>query len=92
MPWKTGGTNPAYGRSAWRRARAECLRRAGYRCEARLPGCVGTASEADHVFGIDADPQHRSLRAVCSPCHKQITSQQSSRGHREPPATANTEW
>jgi 5-methylcytosine-specific restriction protein A len=84
--------NPAYDKPEWRRARKAQLERDGWRCQIRLPGCLGTAGEVDHVLGIEADPHHRVLRSACAPCHKQVTSAQSSRGHREPPANPNTVW
>jgi hypothetical protein len=76
MPWKDAPKNPAYGTAAWRRASAECLRRAQGRCEARLEDCQGAASQADHIYGLAADPEHRHLRAVCKSCHGKITAQQ----------------
>lgn len=91
MPWKSN-PDPAYGRAAWRRARAAQLARDRHRCTVRGPGCLGDASEVDHIYGLAADRQHRHLRSVCSVCHKAITSTQSSRGHKEPPVERRTEW
>lgn len=92
MPWRKEHRDPAYGSAAWRKARAEQLARDRGRCTVRGPGCLGAATEVDHIYGLAADPQHRHLRSVCSVCHKALTSTQSSRGHREPPAQPRTRW
>jgi len=76
MPWTKSNDNPLYHQAAWKRARLAALRRAQWRCEARLDGCAGTANEVDHIHGIANDPEHRNLRAVCVPCHRQITAKQ----------------
>ena len=34
--------NPAYDKPEWRRARKAQLERDGWRCQIRLPGCLGT--------------------------------------------------
>jgi 5-methylcytosine-specific restriction protein A len=98
VPWETARKDPAYGTAAWKRARAACLRRANWRCELALPGiCAGTATEADHILGLAADPQHTALRAVCSPCHRARTAQQGNasgrrRRRREPRFMPRTQW
>jgi hypothetical protein len=76
MPWTRADDNPLYHTAAWRRARTKTLREARGRCEAHLEGCQGAASQVDHVDGIDADPGHTRLRAVCTSCHRKITAQQ----------------
>jgi hypothetical protein len=76
VPWETARQDPAYGRAEWKRARLACLKAARWRCQLRLDGCAGAASEADHVDGLASDPQHRNLRAVCTPCHRKVTAQQ----------------
>ena len=76
MPWSTARKSPAYNTAAWRAARLACLRRAGWRCERRLPGCQGTASEANHRRGLAADPGHTDLEAICSACHRKVTAAQ----------------
>jgi len=89
MPWTGYPSSPAYGTQAWKRARLACLRRARYRCELRLDGCQGAASQADHVDGLANDPEHKNLRAVCASCHGKRTAQQASearRGRRGDPA------
>ena len=76
MPWETARKDPAYGRAAWKRARLECLRRARWRCQIKLEGCKGAASEADHIDGLENDPHHKRLRAACKPCHMKVTADQ----------------
>jgi hypothetical protein len=76
VSWESARKDPAYGTAAWKRARADCLRRARWRCERGLPGCQGTATEANHRRGLAADPGHTDLEALCSHCHAVITSQQ----------------
>jgi len=76
VTWRKQDKSPAYSQAAWKRARLACLRAAGWKCQARLDGCVGSASEADHVDGLARDPQHRNLRAVCTPCHRKLTARQ----------------
>ena len=95
MGWDTARKDPAYGSAAWKRARAACLRRANWRCELGLEGCQGTATEADHVLGLAADPGHTALRAVCKSCHMKRTAQQAnaaSRRHSEPSFVPRTRW
>jgi 5-methylcytosine-specific restriction endonuclease McrA len=62
--------------SQWRKARLRQLEADGYRCQLRLDGCLGQASQVDHVDQAANDPQHQRLRSVCSPCHRKITAQQ----------------
>jgi hypothetical protein len=99
VTWRKEDRRPEYSSAAWRRARLACLRAAQWKCEARLDGCVGAASQADHITGIANDPQHRNLRAVCTPCHRKLTAQQG-RGYRtssgappaDPPPAGRTQW
>jgi hypothetical protein len=61
-----------------------------------MPGCQGAASQVDHVDGIDADPNHTHLRAVCTSCHRKITAQQGG-GYRlgratDPQPAPRTAW
>src|ERR1700761_232305 len=76
MPWTKADDNPAYHTTAWRRARTAALRAAQWKCQVRLPGCAGAASQVDHIDGLANDPQHKNLRAVCVPCHGKITAGQ----------------
>lgn len=57
-------SDPFYRSAEWRRLRAECLRRDGYRCA--VPGCQEPAVVADHIVsrrsgGVDALGNLRSL-------------------------------
>ena len=76
MPWRGYPSSPEYGKAAWKRARADCLKAAKWRCQLRLDGCRGAASEVDHIYGLASDPNHQHLRAVCKSCHGKITAQQ----------------
>lgn len=60
-------------RALAQKVRAAVLQRDGYQCRLRLPGCLGRATEVDHivpraaggpVFDLD------NLRAVCASCHR----------------------
>ena len=72
----------------YRRKRLACLRAAKWRCEIRLEGCQGAASQADHQDGADQDLQHRHLRAACTSCHRKVTAQQGG-GYRTRAAAAD---
>ena len=99
MPWqndpeKRRRDSRVYG-AAWRRAREVCLRRANWRCEIQIEGvCIGAASQVDHEFGAENDPQHQHLRAACDPCHKHVTARQGQgfRTPRDPDPTPRTAW
>ena len=82
--------------AAWRRARLECLRRARWRCEIRLDGCQGAASQVDHIDQAANDPGHKRLRAACKRCHSKVTAQQGHDGRRgtsnDPSPTPRTQW
>lgn len=80
-----GYKDPAYNTAAYRRARNECLKRARWKCERRIPGtCTGAASQANHRQGIANDPHHRDLEAICDACHKVVTARQSNAGRTAP--------
>lgn len=86
--------NRVYGND-WRKARIACLRRARWRCEIKLDGCQGAASQVDHIDQADNDPQHQRLRATCAACHKTISSQQGNaarRGGSDPAPQPRTTW
>lgn len=58
------------------RARAIVMRRDGRQCRIRTPGlCIGTATECDHV-GDRLDHSPENMRAACTPCHRDRSSQQ----------------
>lgn len=52
----------------WGRLRRRVLREAEGRCEMRVEGCLGVASEVDHIRAGD-DHSRSNLRAVCRRCH-----------------------
>lgn len=57
------------------RNRALVMRRDGHQCQIRDPGCIGTASECDHVGDrLNHDPEN--MRAACRPCHQRRSSGQ----------------
>ena|SRR6266700_5868887 len=82
MPWRGYPSSPAYGTAEYKRAREACLRRARWRCELRLEGCQGAASEADHIDGLANDPHHQRMRAVCTSCHRKRTAEQGNEARR----------
>lgn len=57
----------------WGRLRQGVLSRDGFRCQLRLDGCVGIATEVDHTVAGD-DHSLANLRAVCSRCHSKKSS------------------
>lgn len=64
--------NPIYRTKAWRDARARTLARDRGICRINLPGCIGAATEADHIteLSIGGAPYDLSnLRAACKPCN-----------------------
>jgi 5-methylcytosine-specific restriction enzyme A len=79
----------------WRAKRLAALKRANFRCEIRLPGCQGSASEVDHIDQARNDPNHDRLRAACKSCHAKVTAQQGG-GYRKPvnppPKPPRTSW
>lgn len=61
-----------YTTSAWRSARRRVLERDGWRCQVKLPGCLGRANAADHIierFEGGADFDLENLQATCKPCN-----------------------
>ncbi len=67
----------------WRRMVAYILRRDGYVCQLRLPGCTGVAETADHIipFAVrpDLELEPSNLQAACTWCNQH-------RGSRHVPA------
>jgi len=95
MPWQESDDRPGWHTAAWRRARLAALQRAHWRCELRLDGCTGAATQVDHTLGIAADPTHQHLQATCTPCHRRKTAQQGKgfrRAAADPPPTPRTTW
>ena len=62
--------------------RPKVLARAGYICQANLPGCAGTATVADHyplsrreLVEAGLNPNNPKYgRALCKPCHDRETA------------------
>lgn len=96
MGWETARKDPVYGRAEWRRARDNCLREANWRCQIRLDGCQGAATEADHTDQLGNDPRHKRLRAACTSCHRKVTAQQGNDARRmrrrDPSVQTRTTW
>jgi 5-methylcytosine-specific restriction endonuclease McrA len=66
-----------YTTQKWRKLRVRILERDGWRCRVQLPGCLGRATEVDHITPLDAggDPYDPSnLRAACSRCNRRMGS------------------
>jgi 5-methylcytosine-specific restriction endonuclease McrA len=63
---------PVYDSTAWKLVRKSVLARDGFRCQIRLPGCLGRATAADHVVELEdgGSPYSLSnLQAACRPCN-----------------------
>jgi 5-methylcytosine-specific restriction endonuclease McrA len=76
----------AYGGN-WRRIRIEVLERDGFRCQLGYEGCLGSASEVDHLVdlvmgGAVYDPDN--CRAVCARCHRRRSNAVRERRRRVP--------
>jgi 5-methylcytosine-specific restriction endonuclease McrA len=103
VPWANTPADRAhtartYG-AKWRKARLACLRAANWRCQIRLEGCQGAASQVDHIDQAASDPGHRNLRAACKSCHGKVTAQQgggyripANRATADPQPTPRTAW
>ena len=66
------------GSKAWRAVRQRVLERDEFRCQLRLPGFTGTATEADHIVPREVGGalyDEGNLRASCGSCNR-------SRGNR----------
>lgn len=64
-----------YRSKAWRATSRAKLQAAGYKCEAKLPGCTRLAVEVHHVEPIQTEDgwekrlEWDNLEAVCTACH-----------------------
>lgn len=57
----------------WRRKREAVLDRDNYQCQARLPCCIGRASQAHHLtYARVFDEPLFDLISVCRPCHERL--------------------
>jgi 5-methylcytosine-specific restriction endonuclease McrA len=53
----------------WPQRRRRVFQRDGRVCRLAYAGCIGVATEVDHVSPGD-DHSEGNLQAVCSPCHR----------------------
>ena len=86
-----------YDSPEYRRNRPLAMKRDRWRCQLRLPGCAGAASQCDHIIQPDNGGGHglANLRAVCKPCHAKRTAQQSNTGgsgKTDPQPQPRTAW
>jgi len=73
-PWdgKRTASSRLVNTAAWRKVRAQVLKRDRNRCQIRDDGCTGEASQVDHIVNVGAggaplDP--RNVQAVCARCN-----------------------
>jgi len=99
VPWENARKDPAYNTADYRRKRLATMKRANWKCEIRLEGCIGAATQCDHTLGLDNDRQHLLMRAACAPCHAKVTARQGNdartgqgRTPRDPAPTPRTAW
>lgn len=73
--WGTGAS-ARVGTARHKRQRARILRRDGYQCQLHLTGCLGTATDMDHVVNVAAggSDDDSNMQALCHPCHQKKTS------------------
>jgi hypothetical protein len=102
MPWRKSAADRRsdarnYG-TEYRRNRGAAMRRDGWRCQLRLEGCQGAASECDHIVSVADGGSHdvSNLRAACASCHARHTATQG-RGYRrgagaDPEPRQSTAW
>ena len=99
MPWDNDPaarrkSNATYN-AEYKRKRLAALRRANWRCERRLPGCQGAASQTNHRGQAANDPHHDDLEAICDHCHRIVTANQGNaakRGGDDPEPRSRTNW
>ncbi|UBI10035.1 HNH endonuclease [Corynebacterium coyleae] len=66
----------------WPSLRAKVLSRDKYRCQIRLSGCAGIATDVDHIARGD-NHSLDNLRAACSRCHKIKTQAEAQEARRK---------
>lgn len=67
--------NWPYNLAAWPKVRKIVLARDGYECQVRLPGCLGKATDAEHIVPASAGGPAldlSNLRASCGPCNSRL--------------------
>lgn len=65
----------------WPRRRLRVLRRDGWRCQIRRPGCKLIATEVDHVVNDDNHDED-NLQSACHPCHAAKTQEESAQARQ----------
>jgi 5-methylcytosine-specific restriction protein A len=65
-------------RGGWPERRLRVLERDGYVCQLRYPGCLGRASQVDHIVQPEAGGTDslENLRSACQQCHATRTGRQ----------------
>jgi 5-methylcytosine-specific restriction enzyme A len=65
-------------KGGWPERRVQVLKRDGYVCQLRYPGCLVRASQVDHIVQPEAGGTNslENLRAVCRTCHATRTGRQ----------------
>lgn len=86
-----------YDNPEYRHNRPLAMKRDQWRCQLRLAGCAGAASQCDHIIQPSQGGTHQlaNLRAVCKPCHARRTAQQSNTGTKaagDPQPQPRTNW
>ena len=66
-----------YDSARWKRVRKLVLERDRRECQIRLAGCLGVASQADHIIPSQDIPENDplffdmgNLQAACAPCNR----------------------
>ena len=81
MPWSSSDRRTRLPKN-WPSLRASVLRRDSYRCQIRLDGCSGIATDVDHIARGD-NHSLENLRAACSECHKKKTQAEALEARRK---------
>jgi 5-methylcytosine-specific restriction protein A len=79
--WNKSPRTASSGRTssrAWQLTRVKVLQRDRHTCQIRGPRCLVTASQVDHVVPVyrGGTDDMGNLRAVCIPCHNEVTAAQ----------------
>ncbi|AGK87480.1 HNH endonuclease [Mycobacterium phage HINdeR] len=74
MTWNTSDRSSRLP-ADWDHRRSQVLRRDGYQCQLRLPGCLSEATEADHIQPGD-NHSRSNLQAACGRCHAKKSSRE----------------
>jgi 5-methylcytosine-specific restriction protein A len=84
-PAPTPGSRRWGQRGVAAKVRSAVLDRDAHRCQLRYAGCIGVATEADHIENVAGVGVTRDvavavglMQAVCAPCHKVKTKRETS--------------